>query len=774
MITTYNPIEIPLPAPGSITVFLNRSDGRYYYKNSNGVVTLLVDNGNGIFPISESLIEFVNGKVVVNNLTDEVVEVLSTDMDVVLKITQPVVVSPSTGGGGGRGAPGARGATGATGATGPTGATGATGSGATGATGATGAPGATGSSGGPIGPTGATGATGPSGGPIGPTGPTGPAGAAAPSVPASYANFYKTTDQVSPVNTQPNVNVTWDATGDTTGDIVLSGADMTFGSTGTYLVHVKLMDTELRLNSGPGNYPFYPNRVYRLTLDNVSLPQSVNSRVISNVGDNADHSPAQFEVDINCLVTISSAGQILRLNAPIGCHITNTPYPYGTAATQQRPNFNAASPIPSVLTASITILGTSSASGATGATGATGGGGTGPTGATGSTGETGTGVTGPTGPTGVTGATGETGPSELFVQRTVFVDYTYGNDGTGQVERLDLPFQTKAAALTAALTLTPTATDRVLISVAMGLSSLPITYTSSVLGVDWDLNGGSIDISSGAIGAVDDGGNIVDTVVYNAKDLKTSGTSTGSSVQTSAGSVMTIHGNVSSSAASADCATTSGIQIIYGDITGSTGSNGAECIGATGIQRVYGNINTVSTGAFCSNGEQYIYGNIESSGSIGANASAGTQIICGDVSHTGGGSSGVDAVICSGTASQRITGNITNTDTHATTGYGINKTSTGTSEYSGNVTAVNSPALNVTSGTTRINSGSRLVSSGANAVTKSGGVLILEGGMALIATTNSIAGAGTVLVYGTIVQNVAEAGTIVYDVGVVITDVAVV
>lgn len=413
MTQTYNPIEIPLPSTGSITVFINKSDGRYYYKNSLGVVTLLIDSGNGIFPISEQEIDFINGKLIVNNLTDEVIEVLNTDMDVVLKISQPVIIPPANqnggGGGGGRGARGAAGGTGSTGATGATGATGntgATGTGITGPTGATGAAGATGSSGGPIGPTGATGATGPSGGPIGPTGATGstgPAGAAAPATPASYANFYKTADQRYAQGTTTNVNVTFDAVNINTPDIVLAGTtnapngevptvgatDITFGATGTYLVHVKLMDTELRNSNLPSDQ-FYPNRIYQLTLNGSALNQSVNSRVITDVHtDQANHSPAQFEVDINCLVTISAIGQVLRLNAPLGCHITNSPGPFNAPPTL-RPTWPVTSP--PTLVASITIVGTSSASGATGATGA---------GATGATGATG--VTGPTGNTGATG-----------------------------------------------------------------------------------------------------------------------------------------------------------------------------------------------------------------------------------------------------------------------------------------------------------------------------------------------------------------------------------
>ncbi len=92
--------------------------------------------------------------------------------------------------------------------------------------------------------------------------------------------------------------------------------------------------------------------------------------------------------------------------------------------------------------------------GATGRTGATGP--TGPQGATGIFGVTGatgrTGATGPTGPQGATGigVTGPQGPtgsgSSFTYAKTLFVDPN-GNNSTGVVGRLDLPFQTIRGAI---------------------------------------------------------------------------------------------------------------------------------------------------------------------------------------------------------------------------------------------------------------------------------------------------------------------------------------
>ena len=76
-------------------------------------------------------------------------------------------------------------------------------------------------------------------------------------------------------------------------------------------------------------------------------------------------------------------------------------------------------------------------------------GGQGPTGSQGDIGPTGPqGDIGPTGPQGDIGPTGNI--SQIPYSNVVFVDLTNGNDGTGLINRFDMPFLTISAALTAA------------------------------------------------------------------------------------------------------------------------------------------------------------------------------------------------------------------------------------------------------------------------------------------------------------------------------------
>lgn len=519
------------------------------------------------------------------------------------------------------------------------------------------------------------------------------------------------------------------------------------------------------------------------------------------------------------------------------------------------------------------------------------------------------------------------------VSRTVFVDYVNGTTAAAGalIERFDKPFSTKAEAMAVAkASMSPTATNRVLISVAMGTSSEPISFLSATLGVDWDLNGGSINVVAGAISAIDDGGFAVDTVIYNAHTIQTSAVATGFGVNTSnAASIMTVNaktissiantgvlssagtqninsnvtgtfgaacsssgfqnvvGNITSTAGvgafslsggtqvirgtvvgvggvGASCLSTatqtifgtvssnntgatcgSGTQTIYGNVAhtaaGASGFDGVNCtltgiqnitgdistndtlssavgilysssatskyignvtasavgaqvsngvvtingniVGGTGtgaetsagVLTIYGNISTTTgVGATCSgSGTQNINGNISSSGNNAVLCTSGTQNINGNIAYIGVSATGIDAVGCSGTGIQNIVGNISNSDTHATTAYAVIYSSSGISSYDGNLASITSPALNVTAGTVNIGSGSRIVTAGATAATKSGGTLILEGGVSLVSTTNGMSGAGTVLVYGMIVQKFIETG-ITYAIGTVVTDDAVV
>lgn len=81
-------------------------------------------------------------------------------------------------------------------------------------------------------------------------------------------------------------------------------------------------------------------------------------------------------------------------------------------------------------------------------------------------------ITLPVGPTGAS--------TPIYVSNTVFVS-KLGSDASGAVQRLDLPFLTIGAAITAALTLTPASTKRVSIVVFGGTYTENITIANSWL-----------------------------------------------------------------------------------------------------------------------------------------------------------------------------------------------------------------------------------------------------------------------------------------------------
>lgn len=135
-----------------------------------------------------------------------------------------------------------------------------------------------------------------------------------------------------------------------------------------------------------------------------------------------------------------------------------------------------------------------------------------------------------------------TGIISIPVSRTVYVDYVNGNNGTGLPQRLDKPFLTKAAAITSALTLIPTATDRVLISVATGLSAEQILFPSSCLGIDFDLNGGSLAVVGGADGSIDDGNFACDSILHNVGNVSRVGGGSLSVRVRNAATKLTIYG----------------------------------------------------------------------------------------------------------------------------------------------------------------------------------------------------------------------------------------
>jgi len=119
------------------------------------------------------------------------------------------------------------------------------------------------------------------------------------------------------------------------------------------------------------------------------------------------------------------------------------------------------------------------------------------------------------------------GDNIIIVENTVFVSKN-GNDSTGLPERLDKPFLTLAAARTAAVSLTPSSTNRILIKVEKGRYLEPIDLADFV---DWDL--GSSIIDGGEIGraTIDDFTTIggVNSIIYGFADIRKTGFSSGAS-----------------------------------------------------------------------------------------------------------------------------------------------------------------------------------------------------------------------------------------------------
>lgn len=140
--------------------------------------------------------------------------------------------------------------------------------------------------------------------------------------------------------------------------------------------------------------------------------------------------------------------------------------------------------------------------------------------------------TGPRGPKGDKGPKGDTGTSgaagPIIVQNTVFVSKN-GSDSTGLAERFDKPFLTLAAARAAAVALTPSITNRILVKVEKGRYLEPIDLANFV---DWDLDSSIID--GGEIGraTIDDYSTLsggVNSIIYGFADIRKSAFASGAS-----------------------------------------------------------------------------------------------------------------------------------------------------------------------------------------------------------------------------------------------------
>lgn len=123
-------------------------------------------------------------------------------------------------------------------------------------------------------------------------------------------------------------------------------------------------------------------------------------------------------------------------------------------------------------------------------------------------------------PIGPQGPVGPAGSTNLTIQNTVFVAKN-GNDSTGLPERLDKPFLTLNAARTSALTLTPSASKRILIHVFNGTYNEVIPLANCV---DWNLNSCIIDGVNSINATIDDlvEPGSIDSIIYGNADIRKS------------------------------------------------------------------------------------------------------------------------------------------------------------------------------------------------------------------------------------------------------------
>lgn len=255
-------------------------------------------------------------------------------------------------------------------------------------------------------------------------------------------------------------------------------------------------------------------------------------------------------------------------------------------------------------------------------------------------------------------------PNTIYSGKAVYVDSVYGNDSSGSAFRQDLPYLTIAAARSAAVALTPSATNRILIKVR-GYFLQQIVLANYV---DWDLTGCVFDLQAGAgLSTIDDAGVSCDSVIHGNPFITRSGTGTTpvACIKTSNASsnvVAHLGDLVSSTTGASDGAilTTAGTLTVYcNNITaynysiGASGgtqtvwcknaisSNNSTVVNAGGTQIVNG-VNITSSVKACianTSGSQVVYCNdVVSSGADAAgdtiNTSGGTQsVFCNNVTQ---------------------------------------------------------------------------------------------------------------------------------------------
>lgn len=325
------------------------------------------------------------------------------------------------------------------------------------------------------------------------------------------------------------------------------------------------------------------------------------------------------------------------------------------------------------------------------------------------------------------------------VYNTVYVSDN-GSDSTGLVQREDKPFLTLAAARTAALTLSPTSTKRILIVVLSGIYTEQLVLANYV---DWDLGNSIIDLQAGALYTIDDLNVACDSIIYGNSKISRSTAGTLGCIRTqNASTNLRVYCDriTGSRATSAEILCTNGSQSIFVNDTVDSSSAGNVVQCTAGIQNVTilgkGNITSSdATGAsitvYCTGGIQTIRGNIGHTGASGIALSrtGGTQYIYGNVATT---TTTNDTVIFSSSGTTYIYGNL---DSVSTGGALITVSGTGNLYIEGNV--------NPTAGASACQSSST-------------GIVSIKGNCN---NSVSLTGAGYMYVYGNCTSSTADAVT---------------
>lgn len=312
--------------------------------------------------------------------------------------------------------------------------------------------------------------------------------------------------------------------------------------------------------------------------------------------------------------------------------------------------------------------------------------------------------------------------SSVYVGNTVYVDATYGDNGTGLVERLDLPFATIAAAraaLNAAYPLGARTGDvRYLIDVRSGEYNEQIILDNYT---DYNLNNSIIDVQSGAIYTIDDNNIACDSIIYGNSTIKRSAAGT-------LGCIRTQH-------------TSTNVRVFADEINNVDIGKAIVCSGGTLEINCNNILSPLDSSVYCSAGTLKVNGNITYCANNPAlyGITSGTIIFNGDINCAGD-----FAIKCDTLGRITFNGNILQI---ADGGFGITCAS--------GTLIINNSRIELTGSTS------------ATCVTRSGGTLILNN-CSLIAPPVSgsltIADGSTVLIYGDCVGNI-PLGTAVTQIG---------